>query len=384
MIDRLVYVGQNVSISASFLDAYGNVIQPRDPNLFPNYVIKDTEGDIVSFGVGSLNQVSRSFEAEVTIPTRGKISTPQAKWMVRWTLEDIAGKEYVQTELFDVALPNYEDTNFKEQKKLTLNTLPLVLTCPILSEPDTITFELLNTSNQVVFTIAPAMEGIYNDLYIYQVTIPANTMTARETYGAIWTFTLNGVQHSVFTMVYSVSLYEMGLISDLRLFIDKSLKPLDLYIGYHDSDLYFGLINGLNYLNMIPPTITQWTLDTLLSAEVLRTPLIWSAAAFVLNMQYLAEADAVFNYSGQAVTLDVDHTSYIESKMDKLRSYLDDQFAKQKSQMVNANMPGTGNLNAIHLGLSIPSVSTRYGNSGIPTTVAQRAPWLVRNGFRYY
>ena len=382
MIDRLVYIGQNVEISSTFLDEYGNVIVPSDPNYYPNYVVKDVDGDVVSFGVGTINNVTKSYEASITIPTRAKVSTPDVKWSIRWSLVDVANKEYFQTELFDVALPNYEDTEFKEQKKLTLCTLPIVLTCPILSEPDSIIFELYDESDAVVLSLTPTLEGIYNDLYIYNVTIPANTTTARKIYGAIWTFEINGLSHSSFAMLYSVSLYELGLISDLRLFIDKSLKPLDVYLGYHDSDLYFGLVNGINYLNLIPPTITQWTLDNVLENNMLRTPLIWAAASVVLNMQYLAEADAAFDYSGQAISLTVDHTSYIESKMERLRSYLDDQFAKQKSQMVNANMPGTGNLNAFHLGTSIPTVPRRFSTGGIPAILANRAPWLFRSVFR--
>lgn len=301
MIERVVYVGQQIDTTVIFVED-GTVIQPVDSNLYPNYLVKDINGDVVSFGIASLNP-DHSYHATFTIPIDCSISTPTNKWTIDWEMVSLNGKSYKQTEHFDVALPSFSMTDFKEQQKMTLYNFPIILHLPLPTfvSPSTISFTLTEEeSGTVVFSGSPSQEGIYNELYVYKITVPSNTTKPSFDYHGLWSFQLNNTTSEYFVKLYSVNAFLMSVISDLRMFLDKTLKPLDLYIGYRDSDLYYYLRYGMSYLNMLVP-ITDWTIDTIKSIKLIKHPLIMAAAMWGLNTQLLAEGDNSFCVTGDTL-----------------------------------------------------------------------------------
>jgi len=369
MIDRTVYVGSTIPITATFLDDNDLPITPSDPTIYPNYVVKDINQDIVAFGVGTLDLVSNIYNASFVVPKSAIVSTPDSKWTVEWEMLSESDATYKHMEYFDVALPNFTESNYKEQQKVTLFNLPVVLSIPLESDVSNISFNLYDINDVVIFSGVPYQEGVYEGVYIYSVLIPANITTAGHEYSGIWTFTTT-VQNSLFVKLYSANLYMMSLTSDLRLLVDKILKPLDLYLGYRDSDLIYSLHHGLSYLNLLVQ-YTDWDFNFIKSNPTFVTPLLMSAGWWLLSSQFLAQVDESFDYSGQAVSLTVDRTGGISEQMERWKSYLDEQFTMQKKHYLRG-------MQNFWLGVSTPTVSRRYGVSGINQLALQRAPWLIR------
>lgn len=377
MIERVVYVGQNCDISAVFMEN-GLPIQPIDPVLFPNYAVFDTDGDLVSFGIGTLNTVSNSYEANFTVPLSANISTKDQKWVIEWELVDTNQKSYKYREFFDVVYPTFNEENLKEQKKVTLASLPLNLHMPIPVQATGISFNLYDMSESQVLTVTPVQEGIYNDFYVYRITIPSGATTAGNTYSALWRFTLNGIEKAYYTTVDSMDLTTMKLISDLRLFMDKVLKPTDLYLGYRDSDLRFFLEQGKELLNGMVQW-TTWDYSFYYTTPGFKLGLIYAAAWFGLNVQFLAEGDSVFDYGGQAVTLSVDRTGYISEEIGRLWEWLDGGGGAGGFKTLKKNYLRAYPNQNFHLGLSNPTVNQKFGTtSGAGSLAVSRAPWLGR------
>lgn len=372
MIERVVYLNQTVEATAVWFDG-GNVVQPSNPNLWPAWAVRDTDEKIVSFGVATLG-LDNQYHASFTIPSTSTLSTPEKKWVIEWVLVDSANREWRSTEYFDVAHPTFSEVDLKEQQKLVLKGQNLSLKLPLPSQPVSIGFTLFDQQGTTQVwspPTPPALSGTWSDFYVYETSLPTATLLA-GTYAGLWSWTYpGGVVQTLFNKVNVVTFLALSFISDLRMMLDKVTKPVELWLGYRDSDLFFYVTQGLLRINMIPPP-TNWTLETINGPvqDVVKMPLVLAAMSFALNAQFLAEADQAFSYAGQAVTLEVDRTSLIESELSRIDEYLKD-WETQKKILVN-----TGAWRTPHLGLTLPTVSRRAGSSGISAIALDRAPWL--------
>lgn len=353
MIDRVVYINQLVGFDMVFRDEDNNLVEPLTPALYPNYMVKDINNEVVAFGVGTLDSVDKVYKGEFVVPSDAKLSTPKHKWKVEWELLASNGKKYNAREFFDVTHPQFGEIDLKEQQKLTLSSSPCIITLPLPAIPESQVFDVVDGRGGSVLSngLTPQEYGTYGDNFLYTATIPPNTMAPNNIYNVVWKFTLPGSFESVYyKKLICTDIMHLQQISDLRMYLDKVLKPLDQYTGYRDSDLYFYLQEGLAHLNMITP-LTTWTHVSFSGTMSMFLPL-WSTCAcwVALQSQYLAEADQAFNYSGQAVQLDVDRTGYIDSQLGRLESFINERIPQIKKQLIHG-------MQGFHLQVTWPSVS---------------------------
>ena len=351
MIDRQVFVGQYVDISAAFV-RNGVPIQPQDDDVYPNYAIKDAYGSIICVGKGDLAP-DGLYHANFTVPSNAVASTVDHKWTLDWEMVDTNGDSFTQEELFDVAIPDFSLADFKEQQKLVLVNFELPLVLPLPAPANDVKMYLSDTSgiNTLSNPLEAILDGMYSDFYAYKTTIPAGILKARTDYIAMWRADMGvGSINTNIVKVHCVDMLAMSLISDLRMYLDKVLKPLDVYTGYRDSDLYYALLGGINYMNNVVP-LTGWTIYEVYSNVQLRQPLIMAAAWWALSVQFLAEVDSTFSFGSQSVSLEVDRSSQISEAADKLKEWLDNGFKEMKKQLMNQG-------NGFHLALSYPTVGS--------------------------
>ena len=101
--------------------------------------------------------------------------------------------------------------------------------------------------------------------------------------------------------------------------IDKYQKRRQLLQAYQDSDIYEYLVRGLEIVNgWHPVTSFQMTsLPNQLTPYWLMAGQLWG-----LNAQFLLETDLQFNFSGQTVTLDYDHTGNIDTAISRATDFI--------------------------------------------------------------
>lgn len=349
MIQRTIYLGETVEATAGFFEA-GAPIQPSNPTTSPVYIVRDIHEDIVTFGVASLGS-DNLYHTTITIPTSAVLSEEDKKYVIEWELLSNTGKSYKLAEYFDVVHPNWNVIKEKEIQKITLRSSPLLFGIPLPSEPSSISFELRDINGLIINSGTPTTSGKYSDYLIYNYTVPADIMTEGQDYIGIFNFTLGGEQNIFHQTVHCIDLWALTKLSDMRMYLDKVQKDIDLYTGYRDSDLYYHLRYGLDFLNMIFPT-TSWTYATFKGqfAQYVYS-LIGCACLSALRAQYLAEGDSAFDYSGQPVSLTVDRTQFIESELGRWESWIDNVLKPWKKDAVKKTQF------AGHLGLSFPTVS---------------------------
>ena len=365
MISRTVYLGETIEATASFFK--DNVaINSLDPSLYPYYVVKDINSELVSAGIGTIG-VDNLYHASITIPDNASLSTDVAKYVIEWTLVSTFNESYSITEFFDVAHPTYSEILNKEQQRITLPFSPLLLSLPLPSEPNEMSFKVYDITNSVVYESIPISNGMYSEMYIYDVTIPANTLGSGRSYSAVWSFDI-GASSVYVQKITVIDLLSLMKVSDMRMYLDKVSKDIDLYVGYRDSDLIFHLAQGLNIINLVSP-ITEWkTVDFANIASMAPIEYVWVQAACLsaLKAQYLAEGDNAFDYSGQPLSLTVDRTQYIESEISRIQDYLTNEFKEFKKQFKNRQHGFT-------LGLTYPNVNKSMGfdrrRLGIPLNI---------------
>ena len=355
-MERVVYIGQEVSASTYFLDSHNNPIETSNPSAYPSYTVTDPVGDLVVEGVGTYNDSTKAYDAVFTIPDTAMLSTDTGSYSIVWNLVDINGKEYSFRESFDVVHPSYDLTQAKEQQKLVLPYTSIEMSLPLPKRVMNVNLKVFKQDNTEVFNAVPEQKGMYSEYYIYITVIPEGVFSSNTDYIAVWMMSDSG-NTVVFTQViHCASTWDMQKISDLRMYLDKVAKSVDTYQGYRDSDLYFYLQQGAEYINSLQIP-TDWTLQSYQTMYQLRGLNYWlleAAKWCALRAQYLAEGDSSFDFSSQPVTLTVDRSQYIESELGRIKDGLDNQLEKLKNQILK-NMRPVG-----HLNLTWPSVAWRY------------------------
>ncbi len=368
MIDRIVYLNSSVDVTMAFMEA-GVPVIPSDPAVYPLWMVKDPMGNVVDFGVGTFNAGDNLFHASWAVPEDAPLSKDTAKWSIDWDVLSNTNIRYKSTEYFDCAHPDFDATSVKEQQKLILSTVASSLSVPVPGTPSNISFSVTNLQGDQVWTPSagnePANKGMYGDYYIYTVTVPANTLQGNTQYLGIWQIELGGSTSTFIVKIFGASPYELSLVSDLRAFLDKALKPNDLIIGYKDSELLNFIYRGLDTLNQFPPP-SNWTLSDINNLG-LNSILILAAAWWGLDVQYLAEADSMFDYSGQSISLTSDRTGFIESEKSRIWEYLDGTFKIQKKNLARQGAAGgsQGGYGSCSLGISLPTT----GGGGIAVKI---------------
>jgi len=348
VLDRTIFLGSTNEATAGFFED-SIPVQSLNPSIYPAYVVKDSNGDLVTAGVGTFNAITTLFECSFQVPENAELSTDIAKYVISWELLSTTNKEYNITECFDVVSPSYDMSEAKERQKITLSMIPITLSIPLTTAPSTISFTVYDDNDTPIFNSTPTGAGTYTGYYIYDTTVPAGILVSGQQYGSVWRFTISGEESLFYQVLTCIDLYDLSLISSLRMYLDKVAKDVDLYVGYRDSDLYFHLKHGLSYINMITP-ITEWTTTNIkTSMNIVVGGWLAGAQWSALNAQYLAEGDSAFDYSGQPVTLTVDRTQYIESQIGRLKEWLDNDFKAWKTHYIRSQ-------DRFALGLSYPSV----------------------------
>lgn len=353
---RLAYLGQEVTANAFFSDAKGNPLTPINPSYYPNYQVLDPEQELVVAGVGTLNDTTGAYDATFTIPETAMLSTDTGSYTLLWNFVDEEKREYTYKELFDVVHPSYDITEAKEQQKLVLPMNSLAMSLPLPRRVMDVKLQIYDKNGGIVFESIPEQAGLYSEYYIYTTEVPQGIFQKGTDYMAVWLMTDNG-STCVFTQViHCASLWDMEKISNLRMYLDKVAKAVDTYQGYRDSELWFYIQQGNEYINGVKYP-TNWTLEMYQTNYLMAGMNYWlleAAKWCALRAQYLAEGDSTFNFSGQPVSLDVDRSGYIESELGRVQGGLENQLPNIKAQIYK-NMKPIG-----HLNLSWPSIGYRY------------------------
>lgn len=150
-----------------------------------------------------------------------------------------------------------------------------------------------------------------------------------------------GYQTEVHTL-YLVTGKSMLVVNSLRRYMDKARNfDIDPSLRWTDEELIHFVVEGLNRFNAAPPSITGFTIANFPNNYIY--VLEKCACHEALNAWYLAEGARAFDFTGASVTLNVDRTQYIQTKMDEIGGWLNDNLEKIKALLIR-QVNGNGSL----------------------------------------
>ena len=152
-------------------------------------------------------------------------------------------------------------------------------------------------------------------------------------YLVVYTYkTEQGYNTEVHTL-YIVSGKAMMIVNNMRRYLDKARNfDIDPSLRWTDAELIHFVTVGLNRFNVALPNITNYTISSFPGNYIY---VIEKCAEHeALNALYLAEGMRAFEFTGASVTLNVDRTQYIQTKMDEIGNWLNENLTKIKTLLI--------------------------------------------------
>jgi hypothetical protein len=306
---------------------------PIDASRYPSFQIVDINGQIVSAGVATLDGQPGHYRVEFFVPGDAPISNDDRRWRLEWLLIDTNNRQFEKTTEFDVRDVEVTATPVRDIKLIAMCDQPFRVFIRELHRPYSITLNVTDTGS-VAIVDAPAVwpgsgspsetlltEVVENETYVYYYDIPADTLSAGTTYQAVFQIrqSVASVAEHAFQVIEVPPTAILQYFPALRMCIDKYQKRRELLQAYQDSDIYEYLIRGLEIINGWHP-VTSFQMTTLpsqLTPYWLMAGQLWG-----LNAQFLLETDLSFDFSGQTVTLNYDHTGNIDTAISRATEFL--------------------------------------------------------------
>lgn len=320
----------------------GPAIIPANLDRYPSVVIRDPSGQIVEEGVAT--RVSdRNYSFEWFVPLDAELTTREQlrTWQAEWNIITLSGQQLRQVTDFDVIDKISVPVEEREWTQIALlgSSERLV----VRFERDQLDISLVlvrSVGGNPIFT-ATEIGGedepqkihkvIDEGQVAYWVDTPALTGTGQ--YIAIWTTRERKLSRVFHTMQY-LRVPEpifWGVLPELRIFIDKVHKKVGLPQAYTDSDCYEYLNKGIDILNRYTPP-TSWVIGSFpFQAYGLQFFWVEAAALWGLGAQYLSEVELGFDFSGQTVQLQYDHTAGYAEMISRLQDDLNENVPKIKT-----------------------------------------------------
>lgn len=370
MLTNRLFRNNSVTLHTFFKDDSGNPIVLASPVQF---TFRDFGNDILASGICIQDGLDTSkWSATFTIPSAAPLTIDdQTSYSLTYTASLPNNTNREITRLYEVVEDKFVVVN---------NNMPIVITADDLftdalqiTVPFTVgsyTIKLTDNAGSLLHQFAPVVapaitstDGNYN-LYVFQSnTTLGSIIDIGNNAGSLqvyWSYVVNGMTYNKINPIYILNAGGFQLINNLRMTVDRyKFVDLDPNLVWKDYELLHFVLQGILRINSSnPPTAyTMVTLPTALIYPVSQAALVEACRAW-----YLAEGMRAFDFQGQAVTLNIDRTQYIQAVMDQANNWLDANMSAIKTSVQVASSMGSRAVATISLSptSNFPGLQSRY------------------------
>lgn len=239
---------------------------------------------------------------------------------------------------------------------------------------DSVTAEVYSGVDKILSIVPNGKPTKVSSGYMYQATLDTTSVYAGlDPLTVTWKYLNAAAPHIVSretAKLFVVNPPILTAIEDSRMQVSKARTTL---FGYEDaifdtSTILSWLRRGRDDFNAAGGLFT--TFDMSVATGALRSYWLMYSEIAMLRAQSLAEGEKAFNFSGQAISLEVDRTAYYDKLADSLQSQVDSNIGPLKKNLAMKGITsGNGDLNSTHggnrpmLGISIHPATNinRYG-----------------------
>jgi len=308
-----------------------NIYFPESNGSNPSFTIATPDGSVFLSGTGTpVANMTDWYTITTTIPVSAPASDPDNQWSITWVHGTIQKVVY-----FDVTDPELADDEIyqRELTKLGIAGSDYSARMIVSGSPTDALLDFYNSSGILIKGISVVIETHRLGSQL-SASIPLTYMLEGE-YTLVWTTDVI----DYFQRLLVVSPTTLPVIQKVRFIIDRIIKRLDEPQSYTDADVYAGIYGGLDVINGWSP-VTNYSMNSL--PDSLKPFLPIAGSWYMLNSQFMLEADLAFSYSGQTVTLDYDRSGPIESEIGRLWEFMSENLGKAKRSVLRGTMGALG------------------------------------------
>lgn len=328
-----VVEGGTQQLRATFIDDAGNPLLPPDFGMGPLVTLLTAEADVIYEGnaypvVGEHGM----WECDVSIPEMGLVDELTTKAV--WVYDHQEGRERQIIEIIveparqhrvtDIVV-EFIDIKINEAEPVIFDVvLPWVV-----AEGDVVKFALA-LNNQVVARYSsedPDVElvQVFSDRTVYELPVmgwPGVLAPHMLLCSLIPGNRASGRRRANYSVKLWASCPQIAVArSMLHNFVDRArMENVIPELEYVEADLMEYLSRGLAMFNQLPPRATGFN-GVNMQGSMLESLIVCSSIQ-ALGAQFLAEGQLSFDYSGQAVSLNMDRTPAIEATLGRLQDQL--------------------------------------------------------------
>jgi hypothetical protein len=317
-------------------------------------------------------------QAVINAPSNTLPTLEGQSYQLRWTLT-INGQAYYTFENIAITGPATVPIGVEDVIEMADNSAFTVYM--VTEDPwDTVTVDVYDENTKIVVD-APTSNPVQTaDGWQYTcqfIPDPNNPMVARlESYTVIWK-TSNvarpGYVERQTGRLFLVNASIMQAVTDMRTVISKAETTIlgTRDILFTESLLLAYLRRGKDAFNVAYGMFTAFDMSN--AQGPVREYWMRYAEVYALRAQFLAEGEKVFNFSGQAIQLDSDRTSYYQQLADNIEQRISEECKMVKQNLIKKGiLGGDGNLKDL--------TAMRHGSNGAVAITITPASTL---GYRF-
>lgn len=325
---------------------------------FVTWELLDQEGEVYNAGNafsyevknnGTMNRVKA--QAVITAPSTMPPTLLGQSYQIRWTLQLPPAVGTAPDVLTTGAAPQTTFYQFENVSVLGLTTVPLgvqptseiqggmahLQLCTDMLY-DNVTLEIWAAGTRIAGPTPITENTRVADGWLFEAVVPTSGFkVSLIPYSVVWRYnpsTNPSLNYQETTELFIVNPTIMTAVMDVRAKIQKA--GVTIYgtpdLLFPDPTILLWLRRGMDYFN---GSYGQFTNLTMTNAQgPIREYWLLCAEKFALEAQYLAEGNKAFDFQGQAISLTVDQTQYLDNAIGKIQHILDSELKLVKSNMI--------------------------------------------------
>jgi hypothetical protein len=279
-------------------------------------------------------------QAVVNVPSDAIPTLQGQAYQIRWTLM-LNGQSYYSFENIKVVGPATVPVGVEDVVELAGNDVPV--SCVFQQAFDTVSV-IVYQNNIALSGSVPVPPPLKTaDGWLYTVTLTGLPIEAAlEPYTLIWSAKNNANPYTERQTgrLFMVNPSILTATDDMRLLVNRSRTTIA-----HAEDILFTVPLLLAYLRRGRDAFNgAYGVPTNFSMHDARGPIreYWLRFSEIMALrgQYLAESEKVFNFSGQAIQLDVDRTQYYDQMANTLQQLMDNECKPFKTMLIKRGILG--------------------------------------------
>jgi hypothetical protein len=322
--------------------------------------------------------------AVISVPSTVPPSQDNQRYQVRWTLTSLDGSFPDQYQFENISVIGLTTTPEGPQDTVELSGDPAHVSV-VLREPYTnVTYEVFSGNTRV--TTSPVVVNLRNRVstgWYYEAQIDTSDATiytpGLDPFTVSWRYfnmatpwQINRSTSRMFVVTPSV----MTAIEDVKSMVSRAQTTL-----FQFPDMFFSpevilshMRTGRDDFNAAAGVLTNFTMT--FATGAIRS--FWLAYTYVsiLRSQYIAEGEKAFNFTGDAISLEVDRTQYYQGLANEILQQVQNDVKPFKTNLIKKGISGgDGDMNKVPAAGSVAAL----GVSMTPASQWARGVWPLWN-----